>query len=81
MKARPWWWWPYQVWKVLVVAPVVVVGTTVGATLVLILIPFVPASTLSRVVAGTWARLMALVTPMPVRVAGREHVDPAQSGG
>jgi len=79
MRARSWWWWPYQLWKWLVVFPAVVVITILGATLVLVLIPFINASSLSRVIAGTWARLLAWVIPMPVRVRGREHVDPDQS--
>jgi len=79
MKARSWWWWPYQLWKWLVVAPVVVVTTLVCSALVLLLIPFVNPSTLSRVIAGSWARTIARIIPMRVRVAGREHVDPAQS--
>ena len=79
MKARSWWWWPYQLWKWLVVAPVVVVITLICSALVLLLIPFVNPSTLSRVIAGSWARIIAGVIPMRVRVTGREHVDPAQS--
>jgi 1-acyl-sn-glycerol-3-phosphate acyltransferase len=79
MKPRPWWWWPYQLWKFLVVAPVVLVTTTVGAGVILLLIPWVDPSTLSRVIAGGWARLVAWITPMPVRVDGHEHVDPEQS--
>jgi len=79
MKRRFWWWWPYQLWKWLVVAPVVVVTTLICSTLVLLLIPFVNPSTLSRVIAGNWARIIAWVTPMAVQVIGREHVDPEQS--
>ena len=68
---RPLWWWFYQVWKVLVVAPVVILTTIIGAGLILVLIPFVNPSTLSRVIAGTWARICAMVTPMAVGVTGR----------
>lgn len=79
MRPRPWWWWPYQLWKYLVVGPVACVTTLVGSTAVLVLIPFVNPSTLSRIIAGTWARTVAGVTPMPVTVLGRENVDPQQS--
>jgi 1-acyl-sn-glycerol-3-phosphate acyltransferase len=79
MGTRQWWWWPYQLWKLLVVFPAVAVATTVGAAIILVLIPFVDANALSRVVAGGWARLLARVIPMPVRVEGRRHVDPQQS--
>ena len=76
---RSWWWWPYQLWKYLVVGPVAVVATLVGSAGVLLLSPFVSPSTLSRVIAGSWARIVAWVTPMLVRVEGREHVDPDRS--
>lgn len=79
MKPRTWWWWPYQLWKVLVVVPVGVVTTLLGSAAILVLIPFVDPSTLSRVIAGSWARIVARVTPMPVSVEGRAHVDPRQS--
>jgi len=79
MRPRPWWWWPYQLWKYLVVAPVTGLATLIGSVVVLVLIPFVDPSTLSRVVAATWARILAGVTPMPVTVIGREHIDPSQS--
>jgi 1-acyl-sn-glycerol-3-phosphate acyltransferase len=79
MNARPWWWWPYQLWKLLVVMPVAVATTLVGSGLILLLIPFVNPSALSRVIAGSWARINAWLTPMPVRVIGREHVDPTRS--
>ncbi len=79
MRPRPWWWWPYQPWKYLVVGPVGCVATLLGSTAVLALIPFVKPSTLSRVIAGVWARTLAGVTPMPVTVLGRGNVDPEQS--
>jgi 1-acyl-sn-glycerol-3-phosphate acyltransferase len=47
--------------------------------LVLIFIPFVDPGTLSRVVASNWARVLAWVTPMWVRVTGRQHVESGQS--
>jgi len=79
MMTRSWWWWPYQLWKYLVVGPVALVATLVGSAGILLLSPFVSPSTLSRVIAGSWARIVAWVTPMPVRVEGREHVDPDRS--
>jgi 1-acyl-sn-glycerol-3-phosphate acyltransferase len=79
MKPRPWWWWPYQVWKYLVVLPVAGAATLICSLAVVTLIPFVNPSTLSRVVAGTWARLIAGITPMPVTVVGRDNALPGQS--
>ena len=79
MNTRSWWWWPYQVWKWLVVAPVSTAATLAGSAAVVALSPFANPSTLSRVIAGTWARIVGLVTPMPVRVVGRENVDQNRS--
>lgn len=79
MKPRSWWWWPYQLWKFLVVVPMAVVTTLVGAAIIVVLRPIVSQSTLSRTVAGTWARINALTTPMPVDVVGRDRIDPGQS--
>ncbi len=79
MRSRPWWWFPYQLWKVLVVIPVGCAATLIGSAMVLALIPFVDPSTLSRQVAVRWARLVAWITPMPVRVEGRAHAIPGQS--
>lgn len=79
MNTRSWWWWPYQAWKWLVAAPVSTAATLAGSAVIMALSPFVNPSTLSRVIAGTWARIVALVTPMPVRVVGRRNVDPRQS--
>lgn len=79
MRPRRWWWWPYQLWKYLVVLPVAVTTTLVGAAIVVVLVPLIDKSTLSRVIAGSWARICAWITPMRVTVVGREHVDPDQS--
>ena len=79
MASRPLWWWLYQPWKYLVAFPVSAAATLFGSTVVLALIPFVNPSSLSRVVAGTWARLCAWVTPMIVTVSGRQNVAPGQS--
>ena len=79
MKARSWWWWPYQVWKYLVAVPVAVAATLVGSAAIVVLIPFVNPSSLSRVIAGNWARIVAFVIPMSVRVIERENIDPDQS--
>jgi len=79
MKARSWWWWPYQVWKYLVAGPVAVAATLVGSAAVVVLSPFVDPSTLSRVIAGSWARIVAFIIPMSVKMIGRENIDPNQS--
>jgi 1-acyl-sn-glycerol-3-phosphate acyltransferase len=72
-------WWLYQPWKVFVFAPLLVVSTVFFAALILVLLPFLPPGTVSRVCGGGWARFNAFMTPMRVRVRGREHLDPRQS--
>jgi 1-acyl-sn-glycerol-3-phosphate acyltransferase len=79
MKARSWWWWPYQVWKYLVASPLAVAATLVCSAAIVVLSPFVNPSTLSRVIGCSWARIVAFVIPMSVEVIGRENIDPDQS--
>jgi 1-acyl-sn-glycerol-3-phosphate acyltransferase len=79
MRQRNLAWWLYQPYKYLVVMPVLAVATAVfaviGATF-----PFITKPrTASRLSGVPWARVMAWVTPMRVRVEGREHIDPSQS--
>ncbi len=79
MRRQTFAWWLYQPYKYLVVMPALVVVTTVfafiGATF-----PFIAGSrTASRLSGVPWARVMAWVTPMRVRVEGRENLDPGQS--
>lgn len=72
-------WWAYQPWKLLVFAPVLALSTLVGGFAIALLASFISPRTLSRVVAGTWARLNARMTPIRVLVSGAENVDPATS--
>ena len=72
-------WWMYQPYKYLVVAPVLVLVTAFSATLALVLSLVTSARTASRLTAVPWARVMAWVTPMRVKVEGRENIDPRQS--
>ena len=72
-------WWLYQPWKVLVFAPLLVASTVFFGLLVLVLLPFLPPATVSRLCGGGWARFNAFMTPMRVRVRGRELLDPNQS--
>jgi 1-acyl-sn-glycerol-3-phosphate acyltransferase len=72
-------WWLYQPWKWLVVAPLLAASTVFFSALVLLLLPFGSPGFVSRLCGGGWARFNAFMTPMRVRVRGREHLDPAQS--
>jgi len=79
MKRRNLAWWLYQPYKYLVVLPVLVVATTVFATVAATLTFFAKPRTASRFSGVPWARVMAWVTPIRVTVEGREHIDPKQS--
>lgn len=79
MRRRHLTWWLYQPYKYLVVLPVLVLATTVFATVAVTLTFFAKPRTASRLSGVPWARVMAWVTPMRVQVEGREHIDPHQS--
>ncbi len=79
MRKRSLFWWLYQPYKYLVVAPVVVIWTAVCASLVLLFRLITTSRNASRLGAVPWARGLAWITPMRVGVEGREHIDPAQS--
>jgi 1-acyl-sn-glycerol-3-phosphate acyltransferase len=72
-------WLLYQPYKYLVVAPVLVLATAFFAILALVLSLFTGARTASRLAGAGWARMMVWVTPMRVKVEGRENIDPRQS--
>jgi 1-acyl-sn-glycerol-3-phosphate acyltransferase len=79
MRRRTFFWFLYQPYKYLVVAPVLVLATSFFATLALVLSLFTSSREASRVAGVRWARVMAWVTPMRVVVEGRENIDPRQS--
>jgi len=79
MRRRTLAWWLYQPYKYLVVMPVLVVATTVFASIAATFPLLTKPRTASRLSGVPWARVMAWVTPMRVRVEGREHIDPDQS--
>ncbi len=72
-------WWLYQPWKFLVFAPLLAASTVFFSALVLLLMPLLPPGVVSRLCGGGWARFNAFMTPMRVRVRGRDHIDPKQS--
>jgi 1-acyl-sn-glycerol-3-phosphate acyltransferase len=79
MRRRGLGWWLYQPYKYLVFAPVVGLVTASQATTALALSMVTSPRTASRMSAVPWARILAFMTPMRVRVEGREHIDPQQS--
>jgi 1-acyl-sn-glycerol-3-phosphate acyltransferase len=69
----------YQPYKYLVFAPVVGLVTAVLAILAFCLSFVLPSRAVGSVTAVPWARTLATLTPMRVRVEGRENIDPGQS--
>ncbi|MCP4654076.1 MAG: 1-acyl-sn-glycerol-3-phosphate acyltransferase [bacterium] len=71
--------WLYQPYQWLVLIPCFALWTLFCATLTLILCT-VASPRIASMLAGTaWGRLSAYLTPVMVRVVGREHVDKKQS--
>jgi 1-acyl-sn-glycerol-3-phosphate acyltransferase len=68
----------YAVWEWLVVIPVLAVATAVFGTLAFLL-AVVGLGRVGNAMGIAWSRAMALVTPMIVRVRGRENAAPGQS--
>jgi 1-acyl-sn-glycerol-3-phosphate acyltransferase len=79
MKRRGIGWWLYQPYKYLVFAPAVCVVTTVLSTFAFGLSFVLPSRLVGRLCAVPWARILACLTPMRLRVEGRDNVDPCQS--
>lgn len=72
-------WWLYQPYKYLVFAPMVGLVTSVLSITAFLLSCVLPSRVVGRLCAVPWARILAFMTPMRVRVEGRSNVDPRQS--
>jgi 1-acyl-sn-glycerol-3-phosphate acyltransferase len=72
-------WLLYQPYKLLVFVPLLMLSTAFFGGLVLVLLMILDARRVSFVCGVGWARLNAWLTPMLVRVSGRENIDPKQS--
>jgi len=72
-------WWLYQPYKYLVFAPVVALVTAVLSLLAFVSSFVLPSRIAGQLCAVPWARILALMTPMRVRVEGRDNIDPRQS--
>ena len=79
MRKRTLSWWLYQPYKWLVFAPLMGLVTAVFASVAVVTVFFASPRLVSRVTGVPWARVLARLIPMRVRVEGREHVDPHQS--
>lgn len=71
--------WPYQLYVWLIFAPLVVVLTLLFSSLTVLFSVLVNANFASRVFGATWARLCGWLTPIRVRVEGREHREEGRS--
>ncbi len=72
-------WLPYQLYKWLVIIPILLLSTLILGTLIIILSFFGLGDFSSRVFATLWARLNTAVTLMKVTVEGKERLKENQS--
>jgi 1-acyl-sn-glycerol-3-phosphate acyltransferase len=72
-------WWLYQPYKWLVFAPLMVLLTAVFAVIAVLLVAVASPRQVARLTGVPWARTLARLIPMRVRVEGREHLDPQRS--
>ena len=73
------WWLPYNLYKWLVIVPVLLLSTLLLGSLIIVLSMLGLANFSSRIFATFWARLNATVMMMSVSIEGREHLQPGQS--
>ncbi|MDT8320988.1 MAG: lysophospholipid acyltransferase family protein [Xanthomonadales bacterium] len=71
--------WPYQLYVWLLFAPLVVVLTLLFSSLTVLFSMWVNPNFASRVFGATWARCCGWLTPIRVRVEGREHCEAGRS--
>ena len=71
--------WPYQVYVWLIFLPLAICLTLLFSILTVIFSALVNPDFASRVFAVTWARVVAWLTPIRVRVEGGEHATRSRS--
>jgi 1-acyl-sn-glycerol-3-phosphate acyltransferase len=69
----------YKVYGLCIFAPLLGLSTIFFGTLAVLLAAVLPPSTVSFICGRSWARWNSALTPMWVRVTGRENVTPGQS--
>ncbi|NOR36422.1 MAG: 1-acyl-sn-glycerol-3-phosphate acyltransferase, partial [Woeseiaceae bacterium] len=69
----------YQPYKWLICTPFLALTTLFFGSATIVLSVFLPSRWVSLICGTFWSRLNAWLTPMPVKVTGRENVDPQQS--
>jgi 1-acyl-sn-glycerol-3-phosphate acyltransferase len=71
--------WLYQVYAWLFYIPVAGLLTIIAGWLVVLISWLVNPRYANRMIAKSWARVLAYLTPMPVSVEGAENADPLRS--
>lgn len=71
--------WPYQLYAWLIFLPLAAVLTLFFSTMTVITAWLVNPNVASRVFGSTWARVLASLTPIRVRVEGAEHAQQDRS--
>lgn len=71
--------WPYQLYAWLILMPFIAVFSLICGFLAVLVAVIVSQSFSSRVVARSWARICAWLTPIFVSVEGHENARPGQS--
>jgi len=69
----------YQPYKFFVMMPVIALSTALNGTLALLLLTFLKPKLVSTLCGVSWARINSFMTPMRVKVSGRDNVDEKQS--
>ncbi len=72
-------WLPYQLYKWLIVIPVLLLSTAILGGIIILFCFVGLANFASRVFATLWARLNALITLMAVSIEGKDKLQPGQS--
>jgi 1-acyl-sn-glycerol-3-phosphate acyltransferase len=71
--------WPYQLYAWLILFPLAGIITLMAGWIAVLVAVLVNPRFASRHIAMNWARLLAFLTPMRVKVEGAEHVDKRRS--
>ncbi len=77
-KSMPWWYWIYQLYKWLVFVPLMLVNSIAFAFLAT-LFSIIISPRFGSFWGMVWARITCWITPVFVKVHGRENISPGQS--
>ena len=69
----------YLIWQYLIAFPLTIALTVIASLLVIILSPIFGHRTVGSVIPQAWGRLFCRLFLLPVKVEGRENIDPKQA--